>query len=44
MPVRIQGGFEYSVVSPDTFGQRAQFRFQITPVIQSLIKNPIFGK
>jgi hypothetical protein len=28
----------------DDFGQRAQFRIQITPVIQSLIKNPIFGK
>jgi hypothetical protein len=24
--------------------QRAQFRFEITPVIRSLIKNPIFGK
>ena len=44
MPVNIKAGVEYSVVSPDAFGQRAQFRFQITPVIQSLIKNPIFGK
>jgi hypothetical protein len=32
------------VDSPDTFGQRAQIRFHITPVIPSLIKNPIFGK
>jgi len=44
MPVNIKAGLEYSVVSPDAFGQRAQFRIQITPVIPSLIKNPIFGK
>ena len=44
MPVNIKAGVEYSVVSPDAFGQRAQFRFQIPPVIPSLIKNPIFGK
>jgi hypothetical protein len=44
MPVNIKAGVEYSVVSPDSFGQDAQFRFQITPVIPSLIKNPIFGK
>jgi hypothetical protein len=44
LPVNIKTGFEYSVVSPDDFGQRAQFRIQITPVIPSLIKNPIFGK
>jgi len=44
MPVNIKAGLEYSVVSEDTFGKRAAFRFQITPVIQSLIKNPIFGK
>lgn len=43
-PVNIKAGLEYSVVSPDDFGQRAQFRIQITPVISSLIKNPIFGK
>ena len=44
LPVNIKVGGEYSVVSPDTFGQRFQFRFQITPVIPGLIKNPIFGK
>jgi hypothetical protein len=44
LPVNIKAGVEYSVVSPDDFGQRAQFRFQITPVIPSLIKEPIFGK
>ena len=35
---------EYSVVSPDTFGKQVAFRFQITPVVPGLIKNPIFGK
>jgi hypothetical protein len=44
MPVNIKAGLEYSVVSEDTFGKRLAFRFEITPVIQSLIKNPIFGK
>jgi hypothetical protein len=44
LPVNIKAGGEYSVVSPDTFGNRYQFRFQFTPVIRSLIKNPIFGK
>ena len=44
MPLNIKAGLEYSVVSEDTFGKRVAFRFQITPVVQSLIKNPIFGK
>ena len=44
MPVNIKAGLEYSVVSEDIFGKRAAFRIQITPVIQSLIKSPIFGK
>jgi hypothetical protein len=43
-PVNFKAGLEYSVVSQDDFGQRAQFRLQITPVIPSLIKDPIFGK
>jgi hypothetical protein len=42
-PVNIRVGLEYSVVSPDEFGQRAQFRIQIQPVIPGLVKNPIFG-
>lgn len=42
-PLNIKVGVEYSVVSEDTFGKRAGFRFQITPVIPSLIKKPIFG-
>jgi len=44
MPVNIKVGGEYSVVSEDLLGRVFQFRFQITPVIPSLIANPIFGK
>ena len=44
IPVNIKAGLEYSVVSEDTFGKRAAFRFQITPVVKSLITEPIFGK
>ena len=44
MPVNIKAGLEYSVVRPDTFGKTVAFRLEITPVIASLIKNPIFGK
>ncbi|ESQ15952.1 MAG: hypothetical protein N838_07145 [Thiohalocapsa sp. PB-PSB1] len=43
VPVKFQLGVEYSVVSQDTFGQEAQIKLNIIPVIPSLIKNPIFG-
>jgi len=43
LPVNIKVGGEYSVVSEDVFGQRFQFRIQITPVIPSLLKDPILG-
>ncbi len=43
VPIKIQAGVEYSVVSPDAFGKRAAFRFVITPVIPGLVSNPIFG-
>jgi hypothetical protein len=43
VPVKIQFNAEYSVVSPDEFGKRFEFRFVITPVIPGLVKNPIFG-
>jgi hypothetical protein len=43
LPVNIKVGGEYSVVSQDLFGQRFQFRFQVTPVIPSLIASPILG-
>jgi hypothetical protein len=44
MPVNIKFGLEYSVVSQDDFGKIVAFRLQVTPVIKSLIQNPIFGK
>jgi hypothetical protein len=44
LPVNIKVGGEYSVVSQDLFGQRFQFRFQITPVIPSLIGSPLLGR
>jgi hypothetical protein len=43
LPMKVQGGLEYSVVSPDSFGKRANFRFVLTPVIPGLVQNPIFG-
>jgi hypothetical protein len=42
-PVNIKVGLEYSVISEDNFGKETVFRFQITPVVPSLLKNPIFG-
>jgi hypothetical protein len=44
IPVKFQLGIEYSVVSQDAFGQVAQVRLNIIPVIPSLVKNPILGK
>jgi hypothetical protein len=43
-PVNIKLGVEYSVVRQDDFGQQAAIRLQITPVVKSLIQNPIFGR
>jgi len=43
LPVNIKLGLEYSVVSPDTFGKRAQIRLQVTPVVPGLVQSPIFG-
>ena len=42
-PVKFQFGFEYSVVTQDDFGTRFQIKLNVIPVIQSLIKKPIFG-
>jgi hypothetical protein len=42
-PVKFQFGFEYSVVSQDDFGKRFLVKLNVIPVIQGLIKNPIFG-
>jgi hypothetical protein len=36
-------GFEYSVVTEDAFGQRAMVKLNITPVIPSMIRKPLFG-
>jgi hypothetical protein len=43
VPVKFQLGAEYSVVKQDTFGQVAQIKLNIIPVIKSLIKEPVFG-
>ncbi len=43
VPVKIQLGIEYSIVRENEFGQQAQIRFNIIPVIPSLIKSPVFG-
>ncbi|HET6491182.1 MAG TPA: hypothetical protein VFG28_15605 [Syntrophales bacterium] len=42
-PVKLQLGLEYSVVHQDAFGQVAQIKLNIIPVIPSLVANPIFG-
>jgi hypothetical protein len=42
-PVKFQLGVEYSVVSQDTYGQVAQIKLNIIPVIGALVKDPIFG-
>ena len=42
-PVNIKLAVEHSVVSEDFFGKRTHFRIIITPVVPSMIKNPIFG-
>lgn len=44
VPVKFQLGIEYSVVKQNDFGQVAQIKLNIIPVIPSLIKNPLFGK
>lgn len=43
-PVKLQLGIEYSVVKQDAFGQVAQLKLNIIPVIPSLVKNAFFGK
>jgi hypothetical protein len=43
LPVKLQLGIEYSIVSQDDFGQRAQIKLNVIPVIPALVGNPIFG-
>lgn len=42
--VRCQAAIVPPQADWDSFGQRYSFRFQVTPVIPGLIKNPLFGK
>jgi hypothetical protein len=42
MPVKFQLAVEYSVVSQDDFGKRALIKLNVIPVIQALMKEPIF--
>lgn len=43
VPVKFQLGVEYSAVRQSAFGQQAQIKLNIIPVIPSLVKTPIFG-
>jgi hypothetical protein len=43
LPVKLQLGFDYSVVSQDDFGQKWQLKLNVIPVIPSLLKHAIFG-
>ncbi len=42
-PVKLQLGIEYSVVHEKDFGQQAQIKLNIVPVIPSLLRSPVFG-
>ena len=42
-PWKFQLGIEYSVLSQDDFGQRAQFKLNVIPVIAPLIGKALFG-
>jgi len=41
VPVKFQFGVEYSVVSQDDFGQRAQVKLNVIPVIPALLRKPL---
>ena len=43
LPINIKAGLEYSVISQDDFGQVAQFRIEVTPVVPGLFQKPFFG-
>ena len=43
VPIKFQFGVEYSVVSQDDFGQRAQIKLNVIPVIPALIRKPLLG-
>ena len=43
LPVRFNVGLEYSVVSEDAYGQRAQLVLEVIPVIPALIRHSVLG-
>jgi hypothetical protein len=43
LPVKWVLSVEYSIVSQHAFGQRAQVKLSIVPVIPSLVKQAVFG-
>jgi len=42
LPIKFILEGQYAVISPDDFGQEWNIRFTVTPVLPSLIKDPIF--
>ncbi len=44
LPVKLQLGVEYSVVSQDAFGQRSQIKLNVIPVIPSLVRSPLLAR
>ena len=42
LPIKFQFGVEKSIVRQDHFGKDWMFRFNIIPVIPSMVKNPLF--
>jgi hypothetical protein len=43
LPVKFQFGVQYSVVSPEAYGERAQLVLDVIPVIPGLLRRPILG-
>jgi len=43
LPIKFILEGQYAVISPDDFGQEWNIRFTVTPVLPSLIKDPIFN-
>lgn len=41
--MKFQFGLEYSVASQDDFGKRLLIKLNVIPVIESLVKDPLFG-
>jgi hypothetical protein len=43
LPVKFQFGVQYSVVSPNAYGERAQLVLDVIPVIPGLLRRPLLG-